>query len=410
MNFKFFLYIVSGLLLFSVAAEAAENSDFSPIRVGIVENQYDHVEKLLTKYKIPYTMIKYRDLEKESLYSQLDALMIPCGAEPPLTSSVNILSRGTHLEGVTLNDQYYKIDSIQTGKYIRRFIEKGGAVYVSDFSFSYLQSALTPFSFFKDFPYIGLAGSVRAECKNDLSHYQQGAINLEMSHSGWVTPSEIRGSESLLTGNVDTPLGMKNTPLAALISLEKGIALYTSYHSENDPCSLMRYYIFRTVYNRDLERMETYIRKWEQSPQTIVVDKSLPGETFRQYRLKVRIGGSYLYFKTDGGIWKVDIFDEKGSFLYSEDAVSGSFSYFVPSGNGKDIYLKLIPLDKEKFHVYTAATAYGFRLFPYYLRIIIGSFGMVLLVLYLRFLKRQRFKGRVRAYDQPKNEDQEQER
>ena len=409
MNLKLLLFIAVLPALFASKIYAADKSDFSFMRVGIVENQYDHIEKLLTKYKIPYTIVKYRDLEKEQLYSQLDALFIPCGAEPPLTSSVNILSRGTHLEGVTINDQYYKIDAVQTGKYIRRFIEKGGSVYVSDFSFSYLQSALSSFSFYKDFPFIGLSGTFRAECKNDLSYYQQGSVNLEMNHSGWVAPAEIRGSESLLTGNVETPLGLKNTTIAAMTSLKQGIALYTSYHSENDPYSLMRYYVLRTVYNRDLENMRNYIRKWEQSPQTIIVDKSLPGETARTYRLKVRIGGSYLYIKTDGGIWKIDIFDNKGTFLYSEEAVSGGFSYFIPSGNGKDIFLKLIPLDKEKFHVYTAATAYGFRLFPYYLRVMIACVGMVLLVLYLRFLKRQRFKGRVRAYDHPDSENPEQE-
>ena len=72
----------------------------------------------------------------------------------------------------------------------------------------------------------------------------------------------------------------------------------------------------------------------------------------------------------------------------------------MPSRGGKDIIVRIIPHDREKLHVYTASTARGFRIFPYYLRIIIGSIGAIVLFFYLRFLRRQRFKGRVRVYEQ----------
>ncbi|HNX57969.1 MAG TPA: hypothetical protein PKK43_02640, partial [Spirochaetota bacterium] len=75
-----------------------------PARVGVVENQFDNIQNVLKRYHIDYTMIKYRDIENQSIYTSFDALFFPCGAEPPLTSSMNILSRGTHLEGVSLKD------------------------------------------------------------------------------------------------------------------------------------------------------------------------------------------------------------------------------------------------------------------------------------------------------------------
>ena len=377
------------------AAEAPK-----PLRVGVVENQYDHVEKLLQKYRVDFIAVKYRDLEKESLYSQLDALLIPCGAEPPLTSSVNILARGTHIQGVTLNDQYYKLDMTVTGKQIRRFMEKGGAVYFSDFSYRYLQDSIAPFSFFKDFPYAGLEGQLKAEPRNDLYCYTQGSISLYMPHSGWVAPSEVRNAEVLLSAECDTPLGMKVSPIAALIPCEKGSAMFTSYHDPNDPYGIMRYCLLRTIYKREIDSIRDYILKWEQTPLSNIVDKSLSGENVRQYRLKVSGDGSYLYFRADGGLWQIDILDERGMFLYSKDAIGKEFHYYVPSRGGKEITVKVVPLDREKFHVYTASTARGFRLFPYYLRIIIGSIGAIVLFFYLRFLRRQRFKGRVRVYEQ----------
>ena len=377
------------------AAEAMK-----PVKVGIVENQYDHAEKLLQKYKIDYIMVKYRDLEKESLYSQLDALIVPCGAEPPLTSSVNIMSRGTHLEGVTLSDQYYKLDMTVTGTQIRHFIEQGGTAYFSDFSFRYLQDSLSPFTFFKDFPYIGLEGAIKAETRNDLACYIQGNVPLSMGHSGWVFPSAVRNAETLLSAECDTPLGPKTAPIAALIPAEKGIAVFTSYHDPNDPFGIMRYCLLRTVYKREIDSIRDYILTWEQTPLSSIVDKSLAGENARQYRLKVFGDGSYLYFRSDGGLWQIDIFDERGTFLYSNDSVGKEFHYYVPSRGAKDITVKIVPLDREKFHVYTASTARGFRIFPYYLRIIIGGIGFVVLFFYLRFLRRQRFKGRMRVYEQ----------
>ena len=121
---------------------------------------------------------------------------------------------------------------------------------------------------------------------------------------------------------------------------------------------------------------------------------------FCQYRRKGGGGGSDLYFRSDGGLWQIDIFDERGTFLYSNDSVGKEFHYYVPSRGAKDITVKIVPLDREKFHVYTASTARGFRIFPYYLRIIIGGIGFVVLFFYLRFLRRQRFKGRMRVYEQ----------
>jgi len=399
------IFLITCTFVFFPFFLSAEEKTESSIHVGVAENQYDHIEKILKDFKIPYTMVKYRDLEKESLYSQFDVLFIPCGAEPPLTSSVNIMSRGTHLEGVTLNDQYYKIDMDQTGKYLRKFIENGGSAYFSDFSFRYLQNAFSPFSFFKDFPYIGLAGPLKIEPKGELFSFMQGSLNIEMSHLGWVVPSEVRSSEALLSAQCDTPLGEKTAPIASLLNRHEGVALFTSYHNDNDPFGIMRYFVMRIVYARYIIKADNYVKRWEQTPLSVLVDESLTGETFRQYRIKVKKGGSYLYFHPEGGNWQLDIFDSKGSFLFTKENINKEFSHYIDSKIEADAYVKIIPLDKDRFHIYTITTASGFRIFPYYLRIFLGSIGIILLFLYLRFLKRQRFKGRVREYEQKETQE-----
>lgn len=396
--------LIACLLTGSTISLSADSKKPKALRIGIVENQYDHAEAYLTKAKIDYSFIKYRDLEKESTYKSYDVIFFPCGAELPLTSSVNILSRGTHIEGVTLNDQYYKIDMKLTGKYIKKFIEEGGSAYFSDFSFRYLQDALSPFSFYKDFPYIGLPGQVKCTPSGELFSYMQGPAYLSLYHSGWIVPSEISNAETLLSGDCETPLGIKNAPLASLIRREKGNAVYTTYHDSSDPFGIMRYLIFRTIYKNNIDEAEDYISKWEQTKLSIVVDRTLSGESSRVYRMKLKKGRNYLYFRADSGVWQIDIFDAKGSFLFTKENTGTDFVYFIKSPDGTDITVKIIPLDPSKFNVYTASTAAGFRIFPYYLRIILGSIGFVLLFFYLRFLKRQRFKGRVRHYEQKDEE------
>ncbi|MGL4370729.1 MAG: hypothetical protein ACRCUT_13815 [Spirochaetota bacterium] len=376
---------------------AAEN--LPPLRVGVAQNQFDRVDLLLKKYQIDHSMITYRDLEKESLYKKYDVLFFPCGVELPLTSSVNILSRGIHLEGVTLNDQYYKINMKLTGKYIREFIEDGGSAYFSDFSFRYLQEAFPVFSFYKDFPYTGMAGQVKAAVSGELSSYIEGSLYLNLSHSGWVVPSDIKESIPVLSGDCETPLGIKNAPLSSLIKREKGLAVFTTYHDVSDPFGIMRYLIMRTVYKRTADEAEGYVRKWEQNLLSLVVDKSLSGESARQYRLKAGKGSTYIYFRTDSGEWQVDIFDAKGAFLYSKENTGNEFIYKIKMPEKCDVIVKITPIDSRKFRVYSVASAGGFRIFPYYLHILIGAAGFLLLCFYMRVLKRQRFKGRVRVYD-----------
>jgi hypothetical protein len=374
----------------------ADDEAMKPVRIGVLENQYDHIETLLTKYRIPHTMVKYRDLEKQSLYSSYDVLFFPCGAEPALTSSVNILSRGVHIEGVTLNEQYYKVDSEKTGNFIKNFINNGGSAYFSDFSFRYLQDSLNSFSFYKNYPYIGNRGSFKAIPKNDLVVYiAQPTIQLNVTHSGWVIPAEVNDAKSLLIADCDTPLGMKTSPIISLIRKENGQAIYTSYHESSDTDGLMRFLIMRTIYMRDTRLLEEYISRWEQKIRSIIADRSLPGETARQYRMQAKKDRNNFYFRSDGGEWQVDIFDEDGSFLFSSDRVYNDFMSDFKLSSERTLTVKIIPLSPEKYHTYVAATASGFRIFPYFMHIIFGTLALIIIILYLRYLRIGRFRGKT---------------
>ncbi len=391
-----YLFLIPFFVLF-ISCSQSEIS-LSPARIGVVENQYDHIENTLKRYHINHKMIKYRDIENKSLYSSFDAIFFPCGAEPPLTSSVNILSRGSHLEGVSLKDQYYKVDTVKSGLFLKDFISNGGSAYFSDFSYRYLQDSINVFTFYKNFPYIGRASQLKSNVSGELKSYiGASSLSLYIGHEGWVIPENIRHGEVLLSAQTETPLGLKNAPLSTLIKYKSGQVLFTSYHNENDNTGIVRYLIMRTIYKREVDALTKFAEKWEQTVQSQIADKSLAGETARIYSMKAVSGRNDLYFRSDGGEWQIDILDSEGLLLYSYDGIGNDFRYDFTLSRDQNLKIKIIPLSLNKFNAYNAVIASGFRVMPYYLHIIVTFIGLVLIAIYIRYLRIERFRGKVHS-------------
>jgi hypothetical protein len=388
------------IILVSVVAlscSGASRDAKAPLRVGVVENQFDHVETILQKMKIPFKMIKPRDIESESLYQNYDAIFYPCGAEMQLNSSVNIMSRGSQIQGMSLTDQYYKVDMKKTGELIARFIQEGGSAYFSDFSYKYLQSAFSPFSFYKDFPYVGLEGQVKVSVQGELPSYlPQQSISVYFNHQGWIFPSDIKAGEPFLSAEATTPIGVKRSAIAALIKEKKGLVVFSSYHDVSDPYGIMRYMIMRTVNKRDTDAMETLVHRWGQIRQTMVTDRVLSGENSRTFSVALKKGSNTVYFLASSGNWQIDIFDGSGALIHSFDGAGSEYIHsFESPSDGRGI-VRAVSLDKEKGQVICFASATGFRLFPYWLHTALALLGFVLLVGYFVFIHRARWKGRVR--------------
>jgi hypothetical protein len=390
------LLFAAAVLLGCTYLNASE--PIAPPRVGVIENQYDHVEKLLQKMKIPHTMIKYRDIENENMYQSYDALFFPCGAEMQLNTSINVLARGSQIRSMSLSEQYYKVDMKKTGEYISAYIKNGGAAYFTDWSFKFLQSGFNSFSFFRSFEYLGYPGQYKVKVQGELSSYiLSPVIPLTFSHPGWTVPSEIKSAEILLSTDVDIPnLGMKHAPIAALIREKKGIALFSSYHDATDQFGLMRYLILRTIYKREVDELSQTVSRWGQSLRTIVVDKVLAGEIAHTFAVKRKEGTNTVYFKATEGLWQIDIFDNAGQLLYSNENTGSDFTCSFESENNEPGFVKIISLDKEKGKVFTVASASGFRLFPYWLHTCIFLLGVGLIAAYLVFFRQNRWKGRMR--------------
>ena len=390
-----YLFITCIAVLFYVSAVFADEYP----KIGVVANQYDHVEKILQKYKVPYKMIPYGDIEKESIYTDFDVLFFPCGSEMPLNSSMNILAHGSQISSVTLNDQYYKVDIKKVGQYISAFIARGGSAYFSDFSFRYLHEGSGIFSFYKDFPYIGYPGSFKAIPTGEFEPFSsKEAITLGVAHSGWVVPSEVKKSDVFLFADCATGLGQKRAPIGFVYRVNEGAAVYTSYHDSNDTDRVMRFVLMRTILNKYSVAAAHYVKKWEQKSLSIVVDSVLSGESYHSYTVKLVKGRNYLYFGGKGS-WRIDILRSNGLPEYSNSSIFDGFIYPMKRDSQDEIRVRVFPVGVNANRIFSLTTAHGLRVFPYYMHILLGAGAVFLLFIYIRYLSRQRYRGKVHSSD-----------
>ena len=103
--------------------------------IVVVNAKYDKIEKILDKYRIPYKIYNYRDLETDEIYNRHRAIFFPCGVKKLIETNVNILSRGTSIQSVSLKKDFLDINEDKIIKNIKTFIENGGTTYFSGYSY-----------------------------------------------------------------------------------------------------------------------------------------------------------------------------------------------------------------------------------------------------------------------------------
>ena len=205
-----------------------------PYKVAIVKAHYEKINTLLDYYKIPYTIIPHKNLESYDVLSKYDIIFFPCGIGVEPDTSINILSRGTKLHGIELKDDYYKIDEKKSSVTIENFISNGGIAIFSDFSMSLMNDALGYFSFYKNFPTLGLSGTYNATTdENFFTFAKQHFYPVTFKHSAWFVCKEAQNASVFLSAKINTPIGQKQAVIAGAINHDDGIAFFSSFHDDN---------------------------------------------------------------------------------------------------------------------------------------------------------------------------------
>jgi hypothetical protein len=349
--------------------------------IAVVRNQFDPIEKVLRQYRIPYTVIKFNDLEDPETFEHYRGIFFPSGIESPVESNVNILSRGTSIQGVFLKEDYYEIDKEKVYGNIRSYIKSGGLGYFSGFSFYLLDGALGEFSFFDDFPFMGLAGSLDLYLYGDLkSFYSTDRLSRTIPHSGWVALQSIGDSEILADGQFETPRGSQTGPIVARLERAKGEAYFTSYYEDESMSGLKRFFIHRIVYKDLLKKVHSQVNMWDQKYVTGIVDTVLPGESCRSYSMPLSQGRHTLYFLSREDYFQIDIYDKNNTIVASVQPWLKQFEWPIKVAKDGIYTIKVYPSSGGRFVPFTFSLGKGLRIIPYWRTIILVVFFASILI------------------------------
>ncbi len=368
-------------------------------KTAVVKAAYDRIDSVLRAYRIPFETLSLEDLEDPNKLTSYDSIYFPCGIDIPPDKNINILARGRSIQSVSLKKDSRDSNMTKIADNIRVFVKNGGSAYFSCYTFKYVQKAFNPFTFFDDFPYMGMEGRVAAEPRNDLYLFSLEETHaLYMSHPGWIAIKEAKNSQPIAYGHFDTPRGEREGPLTVIMKRGQGEILYTSHHSTLFS-DFRRFNIYRTAGNIILKNTLKKAAPWEQEITGEIVDALHSHENTRTYRLLLRKGNNTIFFNGENNPFQTDIMDSGNSLIMSIKDNSTDRTIDLMSGKEEKVYIKVYPLGDKRYNQYCIITASGRRFFPYWyttLLILIGLSSVAVFIFLLITSDRNKYAGRLR--------------
>jgi hypothetical protein len=372
------------MLLFFANSVSAEEINQRKESIAVVKGKYDDIENVLSAYKIKYDLVNYAQLEKKEIFTKYTVMFFPCGIEPPVEDSINIMAFGANINSVSLQKDYKEIDKNKITNNIKQFIENGGSSYFSGYSFTILQNAFDIFGFHDNFPYMGLEGRIDAKLNHDLERFMLNKdIVINMTTSGWVALKSASDSEILAEATYETPRGQKSGPIIISAERGKGNFIFTSYYTTSFS-DFRRYSVFRTIGINFLNDEIKKTVKLSQSLSGSVVDAIQKDESHRMYFFNLSNGYNTLYLKTSGKKFQVDIYDSDMSLIESRDSGAFEQSFEIKSNSDSYCFVKIYPSTEERHSIYSLVMATGWKFFPHYKNIfwVAGIIAALFLISY----------------------------
>jgi hypothetical protein len=372
-------------------------------KIGVVRSQFDRVENLLTRYRIPHDLLSYPDLEKKETLTGYETIFFPCGVNRPVEADIDVYARGFYVHRVLLKRDSPKVDRQKISDNIGEFIRNGGSGYFSDFSYDLVQGAFGCFEFHHDFPNLGMPGVYRADLHGQLYRFaRRKTVDMTMTHSGWVLLRSVSDARVLAEGLVETPRGEMKGPLVMMMNRGDGELIYTSYHSDSAFDETMRFAIYRLSMKGLQSHHMKEIRKWNQSVRDEVFDSLLPGEPSRSYFVTLARGRNTIYFYAEKGVFQVDLFDRELNLVISRDAGGSVFSMDVRVAYDGDYTLSVYSTGDSYHNPYSVVAASGWRLIPYVtagrvIIVLVVLFAAAVLVTAFQIAHPRKIGGRIRT-------------
>ncbi len=352
MNMKLNLTLTLILSLLTPALLRGEN------RIAVVESPYDNVALILKNYDIPYSEIKYRDLERAETYKKYDAIFMPSGMANSYMKNIDVQQSGKSIASVKLSDDFFELNEKKFSVLFKEFIHAGGSAYFSGYSFKTLNSVYQNFTFFENFPYLGIPERVEAKLKGDLANFSLKRNSaLYMGYTGWVTMKSVSGAKILSQGEFETPLGLKQGPLSFIME-NRGAIIYTSYYS-TVYSEFKRFHIMRIAGNRVIQKILGEVNDNFQSPLTKISDKFLSHETSRMYLLDLEKGKNSIYIFSESSPFAFEIYSSNKNLMASLNVFQNEQRFDINSKRKDFCLVKIYPSSPKKEGTFAIVSAYG---------------------------------------------------
>jgi hypothetical protein len=126
--FRIISIFLAAAAVFSWSRGLAQETPPYRGKIGVVRSQFDRVENLLTRYRIPYNLLSYADLEKKETFTGYGAIFFPCGVSRPVEADIDVFARGYYVQKVLLKRDTPKVDRQKISDNIGDFIPGPGGL------------------------------------------------------------------------------------------------------------------------------------------------------------------------------------------------------------------------------------------------------------------------------------------
>jgi hypothetical protein len=392
------IHLLTSILALTIFTAEKPAETRPKTEIAVFKGRFDNIENVLNHYRIKFTAYQYKDIENPEIYEKHSVIFFPCGIETPYEEKIKVNAQGRVIMGVSLSETFFEHNPDTVSALIKKFIEDGGSAYFSGYSFEFLKAAYDPFSYYYDFPNLGIPGRYEADLSEDLFYFSLiKKMAVYMDHTGWIVIKPSGPFTLLAETTANTPRGPKAALVSAILARGKGEILYTSYH-ESIHSEFRRFNVYRTIGSRTVKPLTAEAAKWAQSVNSTIVDALHAGEPGRLYAVNLRSGKNTLYFSADTGAYQIDMYDKKMRLLFSIDRFQSAYTVDFESDGGDTAFLKVLPADTRRYNIYSIVSASGSRTIPHLKKIMLWSAipgGLILLYLFLRIFHGRRYGGRI---------------
>lgn len=350
-------FIITAITIFTASAFLYGNIDEKGI--AVVKSKYDNIELVLGNYKIPYTLINYSDLDNEETFSKYNAIFFPSGMSSYYESNVSVNWRGKEITSVKISDNFFELNTDKFTRYLKKFIDEGGAAYFSGYSYNLLSKAYDVFEFFDDFPYMGEPGRLEASVYNDLARFSlKRKAAIYMDYPGWIAIKDANNAEILAHSTFSTPKGEKSGPISMLLKYGKGEILYTSYYS-TVYSEFKRFNIYRIAGNSLKNNLIKKIKSNYQKITGTIIDAFFDNEASRLYLINLHKGNNTIYFQSPECPYMFEIYDNKMHLLTLVDSQNLYNTWNIISKEDDICFVKIYPSSSSRFGIFAIVSAKG---------------------------------------------------